>query len=351
MILAELINWHESRTAVLEHSNDSIYLYNHPHGESQPVKTLWVANTKKRLLSRSTIMSDMQKSQQPYLPKEFCSEHAYIKDYKNSEDWELQWGLDQNSVCVFYKGDIVAIMPEWSGSNDFYGYSKGAKKENLVAWSLTDENEQISRFKNEKSFLESWSDEKWTTHQENIFTSYDDFTTEESRYFSADGGTWPPLGIHLHQADDVAFLASVGMSILPMPLLGMNHENLDDQRQIELAILTDGTQDAMPLTSYLSSQALYPWIQGTHFDHGHTLPCKELAEMNSDMSFMLLVEKASFLPSIGMPSFEGRNVRLLYMIPIHKSEQEFAQANCSLELLKKLEQIENPISLQREAVA
>lgn len=35
MILAELSNWQENRTAVLEYANDCIYLYNHPHQEGE----------------------------------------------------------------------------------------------------------------------------------------------------------------------------------------------------------------------------------------------------------------------------------------------------------------------------
>jgi hypothetical protein len=61
MVLAELQNWQECRTAVLEYDNDSIYLYNHPRYENLELKSLWVANTKKRLFDKSDIKSDLDK--------------------------------------------------------------------------------------------------------------------------------------------------------------------------------------------------------------------------------------------------------------------------------------------------
>ena len=122
MILSELQNWQECRTAILEYENDAIYLYSYPSQENLEIKSLWVANTKKRLFSKSNIKSDFDKGIQPYMPKGSCNRDGYVSDYSNKDNWALQWGLDQNSIAVFYKDNIVAIMPEWSGVNGFWGY-------------------------------------------------------------------------------------------------------------------------------------------------------------------------------------------------------------------------------------
>ncbi|MGY8767401.1 MAG: hypothetical protein ACKVH8_03060 [Pirellulales bacterium] len=224
MVIAELQNWQEWRTAVLEYENDSIYLYNHPHNGNPDLKSSWVANTKRRWLRKSDIKSDMDKGLQPYMPKDYCNESGYIKDFKDSENWELQWGLDQNSIAVSYKGKIITIMPEWSGENGFYGYSAGVIGETPLAWPLKDDNLQINRFLKEKEFLESWSESIWISHQERLLKTFDALYSGESRYFAADGGKWPPLGIHYCNTGDIEFMSTIGMSQLPMPAYGMPYE-------------------------------------------------------------------------------------------------------------------------------
>jgi len=351
MVLAKLTNWVESRTAVLEYDNDTIYLYNYSHDEGLEPKSLWIANTKKRIFNNSSIKADMDKGLQPYMPKEFCEDEAYIKVFKNKESWCLQWGLEQNSVAVFYKDNIIAIMPEFSGVSGFWGYSTGATKETPIAWPLLKDNIQINRFLEEKAFLESWTESIWVSHQENLLSIYRNAYPDNERYFVADGGLWPNLGIHYSRIKDLEFLATVGMSQLPMPEFGMVHEDPEEYRQIEIALVFRPLEKIELLAQYLSGQARFPWHFETHLDHGHTLPCEELLELGSKASFVILVETASFLSKLSMPSFNKRGVRLLFMIPIYESEQQFSEKHSTQELINKLEsKCEDPFDIYRKPI-
>lgn len=338
MILSELTNWQENRTAVLECSNDCIYLYSYPHEEDQDLKTLWVANTKKRDTLENGIKSDMENGDQPYMPIKFCNQNAYISEYENEEDWKLQWGLDQNSIAVYYKNSLIAVMPEWSGIKEFSGYSSGVSAETAMAWPLLPDNEQITRFVSESEFLDSWNDDTWPQFQSRVLSIYGQFMPGSNRYFAADGGKWPPLGLICNSSDDTQFWATVGMSLLPMPVFGMTYEDPEMYRRIELAMLINNNIDTMPLGSYLAAQARYPWLYGTHFDHGHTIPCQQLKEIGSGMAYMLIIDKASFLPEMDSSVFRDSATRLLFMVPIYKSEQEFAENSGSAALLQKMEQ-------------
>ena len=292
----------------------------------------------------------MDKGIQPYLPKQYCNQEGYISDYSNKDNWSLQWGLDQNSIAVLYKDNIVAIMPEWAGTNDFYGYSIGTNSETPVAWPLIKDNAQLERFQKEKEFLDSWVESKWVNYQENTLSSYDALYEGETRYFAADGGKWPPLGIHYCKTSELEFIATVGMAILPMPTLRMQHNQKDDYTHIELAIIYRNANDFEALAHYLSGQATYPWCFGNHFDHGHTLPCEQLREVGSEATHMAIVEKASFLSNIAIPSFEGYKTRLLFMVPIHASEQQYAESNSTAELIKKLEKCSDPFDIKRQSI-
>lgn len=125
----------------------------------------------------------------------YCNSIGLISDYSAEEDWRLQWGLDQNSIAVFFRNELIAIMPEWSGYEGFYGYSAGTNEETEIAWPLLPNNEQIDRFEKEAYFLDSWDDNTWPNFQSRILSVYDRYAINNNRYFAADDGRWPPLAL------------------------------------------------------------------------------------------------------------------------------------------------------------
>lgn len=348
MIIVELENWLGNKVAILEENNNSIYLYS--YSKDKDVLALWVANSKKSHKNKS-IKDDMEDGLPPYMPSEYCNSNGYILDYENEENWELQWGLEQNSIAVWYKGELVAVMPEWSGFKGFFGYSVGADSETELAWPLRDDNILRTKFLNEKKFLNNWTEDVWIQHQKALLEMYNKIFKGSERYFAIDGGNWPPKGMHYINQDNFHCLFTVGVSILPMPSFGMNYEDdIEDYRRIELSIIFEGCNDFMPMGQYLSGQSSYPWYWGTHFDKGHTIPCKQLADLGSDMSFMALVENASFLPEIVLPEFQHNKTRVLYMVPIYESEQKFAEVNSTMQLIELLEASRQPLNIFRDRV-
>ena len=353
MTIISLQNWVEQRTAIIEYENDSIYLYSYPNNDSSlPSKSLWIANTKKRLLKKSNINDDFAKGIQPYMPIKHCTKNGYIKDFKDINNWEIQWGLDQNSIAVYFKNNIVAIMPEWAGiTSDFWGFSIGAKDETPIAWPLKNDNIQIKRFLKEKMFLESWTSKQWELTQDNFLSLYRNLYKGEEKYFSADDNKWPPLGIHYCKSNNLEFLATIGMSQLPMPEYGMPWEDNEEYRRIEIAMIFRSIPNFLPLAQYLSAQAKYPWHYGTHFAHGHTIPCKELLEVGSKTSYIIFVENAKFLPNINIPTFDNKKIRLLFMIPIYETEYNYALKNSSNELIKLIEEADkDPFNIFRNSI-
>ncbi len=130
----------------------------------------------------------------------------------------------------------------------------------------------------------------------------------------------------------------------------MRYDDTRDYTNVELAILWRGAKDFQPFARYLAARTKYPWYFGTHFDHGHTMPCDQLQEIDSRLSFMVIAESAAFLPKVTMPSFNGRATRLLYMTPIYDSEPHYAENNSTRELLKMLENHHDPLDIKRERV-
>ena len=348
MVIIEIENWLGNKVAILEENNDAIYLYS--YSKESEVKALWVANSRE-VLKPNGIKDDMENGLPPYMPADLCNEFSYITDFEDDENWELQWGLDQNSIAVWYKDKIVAVMPEWSGFKGFFGYSIGANCENELAWPLSLDNMQVEKFTMEREFLVNWTTDLWVKYQESLLELYDSAIEGEGRYFAIDGGKWPPKGLRYISQSVRHHLFTIGVSILPMPSFGMGREeNVEDFRRIELGIIFEGNSDFQVLGEYLSAQSTYPWYWGTHFDKGHTIPCSQLNDLGSKMTHMLLVEKANFLPDVKLPEFDSSNVRLLYMVPIYDSEQKFAEENSSSQLIELLESNDRPLNIFRECL-
>ena len=93
-------------------------------------------------------------------------------------------------------------------------------------------------------------------------------------YFSIDGGNFPPRGLVQYDLDDSVVLATVGMSLLPLPMVELATEQPSRLRRVELAVrLPKQVADEAVLTNArnnLSQLAGYPWRNFTWIGAGHT---------------------------------------------------------------------------------
>lgn len=352
MVLLEVSNWQGSRTAILESENNCIYLYSYPSEPDRPMKTLWVANTKRLFFKKTDIKKDMDAGLQPYMPIKNCTNSGVVTDFSDKGLWDIQWGLDQNSIALRYKGAIIAIIPEWSGHEGFWGYSSGTANETAISWPLVESNSLIGKFNAEKEVLDHWREDLWVKYQEELSSIYVDCFPSNERYFAADEGNWPELGIHCSSGERGLLVGTIGLAQLPMPTWGMQRKDdeIPDYSRIEFAMVLDGDHSVEVIAGYLSGQAGYPWYWGAHFDEGYTLPSAELEQLGSKMSHVLFVGNAEFLPEIKTSKFSDNKTRILFMVPIFAEEQRFAEEQSSRELLRLLADTRDPLNIDRSSV-
>lgn len=357
-MLVEIPNAFGNRIAILDANNDCIYLYNVPAEKEEGVddtRVVWIANTLRRESGRMDMAEEMRAGLQPYMPAELCTEHGFILDFEDQDEWEIVWGLEQCSVSVLFRGELVAIMPEWSGQDGFSGYSKGTNSESPIAWPLNPDNAEIPRVQRELQFLEDWNENTWRNYQEPLLAVYDEFHSGDKRYFACDGGDSPPLGLTCSRNDDSTFLTSEGMGLLPMPYLqATSPDGQEGCSRIELGMLVQSTADHMELANYIGAHARYPWRYSTYFAHGHTIPCEQARSLRAEFEFVAIADRALFFPDLQLPDVQLPNlmssVRLLFMLPISAREQEFALQNTTEELIARIARVDNPLSPNRELV-
>jgi hypothetical protein len=118
-------------------------------------------------------------------------------------------------------------------------------------------------------------------------------------------------------------------------------EHPELHRRIELGLCLDPAipdEQLAQLAQYLSAQTGLPWAQYTWLGNGHSVPCELLPE-NPDgppLTAMLLLQQPAGAPVVGLPTYRGDLVNLLWMVPITEGERQLAIEHGSEVLIKKL---------------
>jgi hypothetical protein len=117
----------------------------------------------------------------------------------NPADLEIIWLEEGDGAALPEKGEIIAVIPCWSGMGGFFGYARDAKGEGNFVWELSDGNAMVERVAASKEFYKSWSSEfnPWRKMQPELLTKYDELFGPSDKYYAIDGENWPPKGLYL----------------------------------------------------------------------------------------------------------------------------------------------------------
>jgi hypothetical protein len=258
-------------------------------------------------------------------------------------DLSVIWSLEGDAAALCEKGEIIAIVPSWSGTHGFHGFARDCIGTSDLCWELgsTETNVQIRRYQEAKAYWDSWSVEEgpWPKFQSESREAIEKSTAPHSNYYAIDGGHWPPKAILRIPCQDRVLLITIGMAIRPQPGVELLFDEPALHRRVELATLVHASSDEAirKVASYISGQTDLPWARYTFLGHGHTLPSDVFGELSGGrMPFALLVSQIDKTPRISLPTYQGDPITLLWMIPISQKEQSFAESSGSTALLAKL---------------
>jgi hypothetical protein len=330
-------------SAVVESDGRVVYLYlfcSEPLEGQPKVKTCWVRNLK--AAPKNEQVRVMKTGNPPMLPVAFCK-HPDGAAEPIADDLEIVWFEEGDAAAVLEKGDILAIIPAWSGINGFAGYARDCAAEHHLCWPLPPTDVLPERIRRAKEFWSLWDDRDfWTKYRDGLMEPIEaTLGRRETKYYAIDGGNWPPKALLLFDLPDCWLLITVGVSLRPQPNVEMHMKDPSPARRIELAVALERScpsDELMRMANYISGQSSYPWSRNTWLGEGHTFPCDSTPAALGGEEFpaVLLTGKLDGTPQFKLPEFRGDPINVLWMLPITAAERALAMQENSTALLKKL---------------
>lgn len=328
--------------AVVEQNADACYFY--LHGDKTTnfgLKSCWVRNV--RPAPESLEVKAMRAGVPPMLPRNFCRHPSGAAPLKSS-GLSLVWAEEGDAAALRENGEVIAVIPSWSGSDGFHGYARDCIGESPLCWELgtPETNVQFDRYEKAASCWKAWSEDGnlWRDFQGRMMDAMEKRFGKHSNYYAIDGGKWPPMALLRIPVGDSVLLITVGMSLRPQPKVELHFEDPAPHRRIELGVSLDASipgEAINQIATYMSGQSGYPWSFYTFLGNGHTMPADAFAAVSGGaLPSALLHSQPDNDAGIDLPAFRGDPVTLLWMTPISERERKFAEQNGSAQLAHKL---------------
>jgi hypothetical protein len=310
--------------AVVESDDDVCFFYLCGAQETDfGMKAVWVRNHTRA--PDSPDVRRMDAGEPPRNPAPYCR-HPQGLPPPAKEDLRVVWLPEGNGAALYEGEEILAIIPPWSGTEDFWGYARDSIGEGPVAWALCPDNAILPRFLEAQSYWRKWDDEQlWPSIQSALLSRIESTFGRRSKYYGIDGGHWPPKTLVRIPQRDREVLITVGVSSRPQPNVEMHTERPDLLRRIELGVVLPARwpDDAVKsFGRYLSGQSDFPWSKYTWLGPGHTLPCGSW--QNGEFKFALLVLEHAGAPRLSLGLQFDDPVNVLWFLPISAVERQAA---------------------------
>ena len=334
--------------AIVQHDSRTVYFYlnESPNSISGKPKfgtrACWVQN-----LTSGPLVFDQAEMQQglPVLLPRTHTRNREGEALPAADRLAVVWFEEGNGAALIQQDDqqqiekVLAVIPPWSGQEGFHGYSAECAVENEVCWPMPPHEALTQRINRADEFWSGFQNadnpfvalqmSQLRFHRQRFLgietaTNVGDKPANES-YFSIDGGKFPPRGLVQYDLDDSVVLATVGMSLLPLPMVELATEQPSRLRRVELAVrLPKQAADETVLTNArnnLSQLAGYPWRNFTWIGAGHTCNFSNVREgcENAVLVHDDLVRESADQP---LADFRDDPVNLLWLLPVDQKEQQ-----------------------------
>ncbi|TGK81590.1 suppressor of fused domain protein [Leptospira noumeaensis] len=340
-VLYQEANPYGSFTAFLEDDGRTIYLYLQSHNNPEwPMKTLWVRNLIDAPDAR--VDEDFDVGLAPVLTKsEITDPNAQTS--LTEDQIHFIWSEEGDGVALFVEEELQAYLPSWSGIKGIHGYAKFAKEEAPTASPLGDpENGVIAeRVRANRKFWESVAEkDHWKKAQKLRLDFLESKLGKHEKYWSADGGKYPSLGIASFLPKEfpgIKIFSTIGMSVQNQPSIELYHKDYENFSRIELVFaiqLLKDTEDKSEtwIQHVLGEMVKFPWNTGIWFGHSHTIqnPRKDPDQLYLDFNWFVLrnvtdeIEQGSkeSLPNLhGLTTENGKRANFLVLTPIATEER------------------------------
>jgi len=173
----------------------------------------------------------MRDGKAPMLPYDYCS-HTDGAEKLETSKLEIVWFEEGDGAALLYNGEILCVIPSWS-STQCPGYSRDCIKESQLAWPLGNPSSNVlfERISKAKAFWDSWSDNSWGKIQESYLAVIEKSIGKYDKYYSIDGGYWPPKAMVTIEKGNLTYIMTLGVSVIPQPKVEMYYDRSFKQKQ------------------------------------------------------------------------------------------------------------------------
>ncbi|MEI1277207.1 suppressor of fused domain protein [Leptospira venezuelensis] len=348
-ILYQEANPYGSLTAYLEDDGRTVYLY--LQAEESPdfaIKSVWVCNRIDAPKTRTDL--DLRSGLAPFLIEEEVTDPKGQPEF-DPKEIHFIWSEEGNGVSLFYKEELIAYLPPWSGIKGFHGYSKFAKMDTITAYPLGNAEYGVipDRINQDRNFWEYRSTKGiWKNIQESRLAYLEYVFGKHDKYWSADGGKYPQLGIVRFAPKSmpgVYIYSTVGMSAQNLPSVELYRKDYENYARIELVCavkVSDEDRSESWVPHQIGEIIRYPWVIGKWFGHGHSIAMSRRDPEALYLSFSSLVlreigKEEGFPELTDLKSERGNPIKFLAMIPVSEEERVFIEEKGAEEFFSLLD--------------
>lgn len=274
--------------------------------------------------------------------KEGCSHPKGIEGFE-SKLLSVVWLDEGNGVALYYDEELIAIIPYLNPSCNYFGYSKECINETEIAKPLSkclDAKRMIDR---SKEFWKIWNEDKWTNIKEKYLNSLEKVFNVKGKEYVIDNSLLQPKSILEYDKGVVVYLATVGMSINPQPLI--NSKSYDKYKRIEIIFpvskrIYESYKDE--IIECLGELSCYPWKNLRFINNGDVITSSLVKEISSRIKNILVVDgqESNYIPNIKIGKFRGENIKFLWAIPISSTFDSVAKKYGYMQVFRECKKTE-----------
>lgn len=309
-----------SINAIVQHDGRAVYFYL-SGDDSFGTRACWVRNVAEAPYVLNT--DEMHQGLPPMMPRTHCKS-SVPGELPTPENLHIVWFEEGNAAALFEQQNLIAVIPPWSGTDGFHGYSADCAVESPLAWPMVEHEQLVLRIKNASEFWQACASEAghpFAELQPALLQVLDSRFGERSAYFKLDGGKFPPRGAAIYRTESATIVVSVGMSFRPQPNVEMAVESPAELRRIELGLelpanMTD--EELEPFLSQLSGLVAYPWNAQTWFGPGASSQFPAFQATHGEVcdSVSFVSERSRGSDHRRLPDFRGDPIELLWLEPV-----------------------------------
>jgi hypothetical protein len=293
-------------------------------------------------------MDDMTTAHAPVMPAN-ATVHPEGRAPLEPASLRVIWFEEGDGLALVERGEALAVMPGWVDPQaGFPGFSRDAVGRTRLGWEFDTTVDALAAKVRLADRYWAWrtKEDSWSGYQQTMLAQLAKRVGEDTRYWVADGGRMPSLGVseHCPPGLEYRFVSTIGMSCQRMPQIERDLQDAGRVSRIELAMATPLTQQdpdagadllAEPLAGASAGGApqllawlgQFPWRELTWLDHGNTVAWAGASPfpMGPEFVGVLLLDDPTLLGGPPPPDLSGITVdkdpvRWLWLVPLTARE-------------------------------